>query len=417
MAFGGGTFTSYTKIIPGVYANFENVDMVENAPTTGYVALVTPFITKQKMTPYSWDDSDKQYKAGTVTETDFELPDVATITNTNYSQQAVVFANETFFPVAHILMQWKEILVNATQIYIIPIPYQIEGDTYTGGEDDGKILLKKSTCLLDDKEENKELLRKKLTKYTYNTLLLNDYFDNGYNCSTEESYKVFPIFTIFEEFIEKSNKRFQLVFKTTNDNLYAIIDAEAEIYIKWFVTPYHTDSAYYIAGMLSSLEPGQSSAGHLYRGFVENAMEWIPESLTEQERSLANGLISFYTIGSTNLRILKDITTAHQDRLNNKYNDRMGQIVRLEKYMYDWFSYLYVTSIQGYPNNPSYRRVIKGLIVDQLKQMEANNVVQNVNASDVIVSPIEGKPNAILIEIHYKPVSGIDYVYITFWVD
>ena len=416
MAFGGGTFTSFTKTIPGVYANFENVELIENAPTTGYVAFVLPFITKQIDITFTWSETSRSYVSGTPVQKDFELPEVATITSTNYSQKSVIFANEDYYPVANILAQLKEILVNATQVFVIPISYQMKKETYVGGVDDGKVILK-STCLVTNSDPDVEMLRKKLTKYQYNTLLLNDYFDDGYNCSLEDTYSVFPIFTIFEEFIEKSNKRFQFVFKTRNNDLYAKIDAEAEIYMKWFVTPYYTDSAYYITGMLSSLEPGQSSAGHLYRGFMENAMDWIPESLTEQERSLEYGLISFYTIGSTNLRILKDITTAHQDRLNNKYNNRMGQIVRLEKYMYDWFSYLYVTSIQGYPNNPSYRRVIKGLIVDQLKQMEANNVVQNVNASDVIVSPIEGKPNAILIEIHYKPVSGIDYVYITFWVD
>ena len=423
MSFGGGIFgNDYNKIIPGVYANFENVDLIENAPITGSVAFVIPFITKQEITTYTWtktqDEPEQwEYVKGTTITTNFDLPEVTTITGTNYSQKAVLFANETFYPVSDMLKQWKEILVNAIQIYTIPISYNVKANIYSGGADDGKKEFTEVLCMVTNSTADQEILRKKLTKYEYNTLLLNDYFENGYNCSSTTTYEVFPFFTIFKEFIDKTNKRFQVVFRTKNAPFMNTIMNTENFYLKWFVTPFHMDSAYYISGMLSSLDPGQSSAGHLYKGYWENSTTWIPESITEQEISLNNGLISFYSIGSSNLRILKDITSAHQENLNNMYNDRMGQIVRLEKYMYDWFSYLYVTNIQGYPNNPSYRRVIKGLIYDQLKQLESNDVVQNVLSDHVSVSAIEGKPDAILIEVQYMPVSGIDYVYIKFWVD
>ncbi len=85
--------------------------------------------------------------------------------------------------------------------------------------------------------------------------------------------------------------------------------------------------------------------------------------------------------------------------------------------MYDWFSYLYATQMQGYPNTERYRNVLKGSIYNQLTILEEQQVIQENKPDNIQVTAIQQHPNAILIEVTYKPVSGIDYVYIKFAVE
>lgn len=409
MPFGGGTFKSgvYDKIIPGVYANFENISSLEDNLTTGVVVFAIPFVSVDRT-------EGKTYAE----------PNVTRVTKLTYRTEISKFANELFYPVADLLKQCQEIFNYASVVYLVPLRGEATytkkdipiPDQYACRISDPIEIPSDFKFICTDTETD---LERKLTNYDYNILLMNDYFNTGFSI-TWDYYYVNPIFSLFQKFIESSNKRFQILFRTTNSDLKKLLyDLEQyKKYKKWFLLPYAADSSYYLAGFLSTLKPGQSAAGHLYQGNWENITDWIPKTLLEQEESLKKGQISFYNIGLTNLRILKDITLVHSTVTENfDYNDMMGQIIRLEKYMYDWFSSLYVRSIQGYPNNESYRGILHGIIYDKLKELETEDVIQDVEPSHVTVSPIEGQPNAILIEIQYKPVSGIDFIYINFWVD
>ena len=95
----------------------------------------------------------------------------------------------------------------------------------------------------------------------------------------------------------------------------------------------------------------------------------------------------------------------------------MGQIVRIQIYMYNFFNSIFPTQLQGKPNNAVYRSVIKGIILSELRDLESRDVIEDVSEDHVTVTATEGQKDSVDITIQYKPVSGIDYVYITFYVN
>lgn len=362
MAFGGGTFTTYDKIIPGVYANFENNDVNDLAPTTGTVAFLVPVLS-----------------------TVVQFPKTTLVTPNNYKTIAIEFSSTGVLNTREIIDYCTEIFCNSHQIYLIPV---------------------KMISIDKENEVRYEIdLNEELTNREFNTLLCIDF--------RKDKFIIENTLKFINDILEKSNKRFVTLIYSEEGTAKGQIDVFPTK--KWLVFPHHINSSFYTAGLLASLNPGESSAGHVYSGSWD-ASEWIPKTIEEQETCLNTGLFCFYSLGNS-YRVLKDITYAHQKTNPPAYNDTIGSIVRLEKYMYDWFSYIYATQMQGQPNNKLYRSLFKTTIYSHLRDLEEMNVIQNVRAEDVSVEPIEKQPNALLITIQYRPVSGIDYVYIKFAVD
>ena len=81
------------------------------------------------------------------------------------------------------------------------------------------------------------------------------------------------------------------------------------------------------------------------------------------------------------------------------------------------FESIFPDQLQGKPNNVAYRSVIKGLILSELRDLESRDVIEDVSENHVTVSAVSGQKDAVDIIIQYKPVSGIDYVYLTFYVN
>ena len=148
--------------------------------------------------------------------------------------------------------------------------------------------------------------------------------------------------------LENTTTRFQWIVGTDSTEFIAntITDAENTDCRKWFVIPYTRAPAPFIAGLLSSIQPGTSAAGKEYKGSVD-AQYLAPQSVHEQELALIHGRFCFYTLGagsSKQIRVLKDITAAHYkenitDTYGENYNDRMGQILRVQIYLYKYFDY------------------------------------------------------------------------------
>ncbi len=103
MPIGGGTFQSYDKIIPGIYANFESVNIEELNPQTGTVAFLIPVLNTKE-----------------------EFPTVTLVTASTYKTLAVQFASTNCISAENLIQYSTEIFCNATQIYWIPIKTKYE---------------------------------------------------------------------------------------------------------------------------------------------------------------------------------------------------------------------------------------------------------------------------------------------------
>lgn len=390
MTFGGGTFTEKNKEIPGVYANFQNVTYLDSSITYSTVAFLIPYCS---------DDGLATTEIKTITK------------NENYSETLKKFATSEKGGFSLEALKWycQEIFLNAYNIHLIPMKMKYISPTYTNQETADSIV-----SLLDGR--------------TFNVLLALDINDAmvSFGVTTTSGSVNYLFKNVLEKLIPNTTSRFQWVVGTDSQSFIdnSITDSTKAEYRKWFVIPYTRAAAPFIAGLLSSLTPGKSAAGVLYNGTVE-ATYLAPKNTSDQEKALISGRFCFYTLGvggTTQIRVLKDITAAHykastSDPYIEDYNDRMGQIVRVQIYFYKFFETVYPRNIQGKPNNARYRAVIKGILLKHLHELEDNDVLENVSEDHVTVDLVKDQKNAIEITIKYMPVSGIDYVYITFLVN
>lgn len=385
MTFGGGTFTEKNKEIPGVYANFENVNFLDSNITYGTVAFLIPFCSE-----------DGKSTTDTVTITRSE----------EYSNQLIKFAtsDKGGFTLENLKGYCKEIFLNAYNIHLIPMSMKYSSSVY-------------------ENQEDVTTLQQKLDGLTFNVLLTLDIDNSSVSFGYENTNHIFK--DLMKILLENTTTRFQWIVGTDSTEFIAntITDNENASCRKWFVIPYTRAPAPFIAGLLSSIQPGTSAAGKEYNGSVE-AQKLAPQSVHEQELALIHGRFCFYTLGagsSKKIRVLKDITAAHYkenttDTYSENYNDRMGQILRVQIYLYKYFETIFPQCIQGKPNNARYRMVIKSIILRELRNLEGYDVLEGVQESHVTVDTVENQKDAIQITIQYLPVSGIDYVYLTFLV-
>ena len=394
MSYGGGTFTEKNKEIPGVYANFSNIDLFNSNITYGVVVLILPVCyTGEK--PSSMDRV-------TITKNDYRTVLVSGNFPTGES------GGYTIETISEICL---EIFQNATTIHVVPLFIKT---SYDGTE-------KKWEYTMDSNTENS--LKTFIEPLSFNTILCLSVPDDGSDYGTTSSNPT-VFLNVVSYFINQTTLRFQWVWGISNTtfigNIYT--STTSTPLRKWFVLPYSKTASPYIAGLLSSLSVGRSAAGILYNGKYSNQTNlFAPPTKELQISSLNNGYFCYYTLGTMNqLRVLKDITMDHyksEETFSSDYNDRMGQIVRIQIYMYNFFNSIFPTQLQGKPNNAVYRSVIKGIILSELRDLESRDVIEDVSEDHVTVTATEGQKDSVDITIQYKPVSGIDYVYITFYVN
>lgn len=378
MPFGGGTFTIYDKNVPGVYVNVQGTNSFVNS-SFGVVGLLVTL---------------------------FEIKDGATITKVTkdtYSSVLIDFiTEEESQELYHSICE--EIFQYAHTIYLIPFNHNEPKNSYT--------------VELDD-------LLQWITPYPINVIVGIDVVSNGFGYTNEENPGL--IFSLLDHFLTSTNKRIFFVLGVDNDPFFEYLKKKDSSYQKWIITPSDSTSEeedidsetfyypiYFIAGVFSSLQPGESLAGIPYSG-NNKEYSWMyctPKTIPNQEQNLLSGFVCYYSLGEeNNLYILKDITFAHQRaQIQTHYNESMGQIVRLEKYIYDFLSDTYTQSIHGKPNTAEYREVIKGILLEELRRLESISAIEEVSSDHVKVEKVD--KNAILITVLYKPISGIDYVYV-----
>lgn len=377
MPFGGGTFTIYDKKVPGVYVNVQGTNSFTNN-SFGVVGLLVTL---------------------------FDIEDDATITKVtkdSYDSILMNFITSDEDRTSYSLI-CEEIFKYANTIYLIPFNCDEDKLNYTVRFDD----------LLDW-----------ITPYSMNVIVGIDVVNNGFGYNDEDDPGL--ICRLLDHFLFDTNKRIFFVIGSNNDSLLTYIQQKNTLYQKWFITPkdrtyYENEEPeslfypiYFISGVLSSLQPGESLAGIQYTGNNKFA-SWTyctPKTIPDQELSLDDGCVCYYSLGEeNNLYILKDITYAHRgNAISTHYNDAMGQIVRLEKYIYDFLADTYTLSIHGKPNTVEYREVIKGILLEELRRLESISAIEDVSSDHVKVEKVD--KNAILITVTYKPVSSIDYVYV-----
>ena len=392
MSYGGGTFTEKNKEIPGVYANFSNIDLFNSDISYGVVVLILPVCytaTKPSVEPV------------TVTKNDYET----ILTGNGFPSGA-----SGGYPIETISSICLEIFQNATTIHVVPLFIK----TVDRGEGDWSYTLDEGT---------EQSLKGFIEPLSFNTILClsvpKDASDYG---TTGANPQVF--LNVVTYFYNQTTLRFQWVWGTSNAtfiaNIYTQTSGTTSLR-KWFVLPYSKDAAPYVAGLLSSLSVGKSAAGMVYSGSLTGSKNFAPPTKELQIDALNYGYFCFYTLGTNNqLRVLKDITMDHykeNETFSSDYNDRMGQIIRIQCYMYKYFESIFPDQLQGKPNNVAYRSVIKGLILSELRDLENRDVIEDVSENHVTVSAVSGQKDAVDIIIQYKPVSGIDYVYLTFYVN
>lgn len=394
MSYGGGTFTEKNKEIPGVYANFSNIDLFNSDISYGVVVLILPVC-------YTTTKPSMNY---------------VTVTKNDY--QSILVANE--FPsgayggytIETISSICLEIFQNATTIHVVPL---IIKTTNTG----------EGTWSYTLEEDTEQKLKTFIEPLSFNTILcISLPYDAADYGTTGANPQVF--LNVVNYFYSQTTLRFQWVWGISSapfiKNIYT--QTSSTPLRKWFVLPYTKTAAPFVAGLLSSLSVGKNAAGMVYNGqYTGEAYlpSFAPPTKETQISALNNGYFCFYTLGTTHqLRVLKDITMDHYketETFTSDYNDRMGQIIRIQIYMYKYFESIFPDQLQGKPNNVAYRSVIKGLILSELRDLESRDVIEDVSENHVTVSAVSGQKDAVDIIIQYKPVSGIDYVYLTFYVN
>lgn len=392
MSYGGGTFTEKNKEIPGVYANFSNIDLFNSNISYGVVVLILPVC-------YT-DTKPSSMTRVTITKNDYQT----ILVNADFpTGESGGYTIETISKLC------LEIFRNATTIHVVPL--------FIKTNNDGN----KWVYTLDGNTENS--LKTFIEPLFFNTILcLSVPDDNQDYGTTNNNPAVF--LNVVSYFINQTTLRFQWVWGTSQptfiQNIYT--STSSTPLRKWFVLPYTKNASPFITGLLSSLSVGRSAAGMIYNGqYTSNIENFAPPTKEIQISSLNHGYFCYYTLGTMNqLRVLKDITMDHyksEESFSSDYNDRMGQIVRIQIYMYNFFNSIFPTQLQGKPNNAVYRSVIKGIILSELRDLESRDIIEDVSEEHVTVTATEGQKDSVDITIQYKPVSGIDYVYITFYVN
>ena len=394
MSYGGGTFIEKNKEIPGVYANFSNVDLFNSNISYGVVVLILPVC-------YTGNKPSSMERI-TITKNDYRTLLV------NGGFPTGDYGGYTIEIISNICL---EIFQNATTIHVVPLFVKTSYNTTT----------EIWTYSLDENTEDS--LKTFIEPLSFNTILCFSVPDDPSGYGTKDSDPT-VFLKVVTYFIDQTTLRFQWVWGISNEDfitkLYDL--TESNSLRKWFVLPYTRLASPYIAGLLSSLSVGRSAAGMLYNGnYSSETNSFAPPTKELQTSSLEGGYFCYYTLGTMNqLRVLKDITMDHKmvgQAFSSDYNDRMGQIVRIQIYMYNFFNSIFPTQLQGKPNNAVYRSVIKGIILSELRDLESRDVIEDVSEDHVTVTATDGQKDSVDITIQYKPVSGIDYVYITFYVN
>lgn len=464
MPLGGGTFTEYNKVIPGVYVQFKDIVPINYIDSIGHVAIICP--------------------VEEIVSTDNYL---VTLTRQNYISNIVTPVNLRLDVFQNFL---REVFINATEVYLIKVTvtntpgttakvsyggtnvleasqisslfnnYKLSSDadlkTTWISPDNPPVTLKDFGILqatdtiggkiteslptsdpivrfnvmgggaavhfaastegnatggtnqiinINDVSEKilKDCLDDFFAKHAANILM---YYSTPY--ITENITEVL-LSHYKNTIIPNVAVRYMLLFgvniSNTQETTYNDIS-------EWILVPYHQDSSFFLAGLISNLTRIESLSGVTYNGYLSPENWVIP--LNKQEKCINDGILGFYTIGD-NYKILKDVTIGRKLKKEN-FNAGIGQISRLKIYLYAVVCNLFATYIHGKANNGSNRAMLRNLIFIELKRLVSWDVIEDITETSITVEQTPDKKDSMTIVVKVKPTIGTDYIYITFEV-
>lgn len=464
MPLGGGTFTEYDKVIPGVYVNFKDIVPMNYVDSQGHVVIICPVTEIVSVDNYLVILTRQTYLSNTVTPVNLELS-----TFQNFLREVFINATEVYLikvTVENIPGDFARVtydnvpVLQASQISPLFNNYKLVSDTdlkttwvssgTTGTtlkdfgvlktEDTIETIITEPLTTLDPtvtftvieagkgthfaagktgiaaggvyqeisladatKQVVKDCLDHFFAKYHANILM---YYSTPYLTEnvTEvllEHYK--------DRIVPEVAVRYMLLFginlTKTQENKYQDIS-------EWILVPYHHDASFFLAGLISNLTRIESLSGVTYNGYLSPENWVIP--LNEQKTCIENGILGFYTIGD-NYKILKDVTIGRKLQPNN-FNAGISQISRLKIYLYATVCNLFGTYVQGKANSSSNRAMLRNLIFIELKRLVSWDVIEDITESSITVEQTPDKKDSMTIVVQVTPTIGTDYIYITFEV-
>lgn len=436
MAAGGGTFTTYNKVLPGSYINF--VSAARALGTLGERGIVAmPFIS-------SWGDGSNIV---TIEAEDFQT-DCLKILGYSYTDDEMINLREVFKGAKTVkLLRLGEGEkasaavggLKATALYGgkrgNDIRIVVENDV------DNEDVFVVTTLIGDDMIEVDSQSVKSADELVANSFVVFSSVETGELTATAgtvlvggadktvmgNDYSIFldkieaEDFTtvlyagsdevtkgLFSEFTKRlrDDEGYKITCVLHN---YTKADFEGVISVKNVIGDGGTEMVYWTAGKTAGAEVNESLTNALYDG------EYLPNAAyksSELKAAIGNGEFVFYG-DKDEIRVLKDINTFTSITANKNSDFTNNQVIRvLDAIANDTariFNTYYLGKVQ---NNDIGRDIFKSELINYHNTLQGIQAITNFDSEDITVSKGTEKGDVIVTE-YVEPVAAMEKLYMT----
>lgn len=197
----------------------------------------------------------------------------------------------------------------------------------------------------------------------------------------------------------------------------ANVIANAE-YILNVVQGVKTSDTTYTAGQVTAWVGGVTAGATVYSSNTgkkfEGAVDVIPRyTKTEMEAAITAGKYIFKVDEAQNVTVVYDINTLTTFTEEKSKIYSKNRIIRCMDGMNKDITEIYESNFVGkINNNEDGRALLKGKLVEYMKELEKLNAIQNFDPSDITVSA-GADSDAVVINIAVQTVDSIEKIYIT----
>lgn len=423
MAYGGGTFTTQNKILPGAYINFVSAARATaelSARGTAAMLLPLPFgpqgVVTSLKADYFAEEAPRLF--GCSADSDALLPVRELFCGAEtllfYRPEGGEKAHSTHASAKYAGTGGNNIQIvireNAEKFDVVTVVDGVEMDTQTvsAAEDlveNDFVTFTEETLSATAGEPLTGGTDKKPEKSDYEAFLraVEPYTFQTLGCASEDSEinKLFVSFT--RRMREEAGVKFQTVLYRTEADYEGVISVENEA---------EEDApalVYWMTGAAAGCAVNASCSNKIYDGEYTVLADYTQ---TQLEEGLKAGKLLFHRAGGQ-VRVLSDVNTLTTFTNERGEDFALNQTVRVLDQIANDVAVLFCTRYLGQiPNDEAGRISLWNDIVKHHQELERQRAIENFSAEDVQVSAGQTK-RSVVVSGRVTPVCAMEQLYMT----